>query len=65
MAADLTQQITDAAAAPKTMTVDGTTATQHDLAQQIEADRYLAAKNATRKKGLGIVLGRFKPPGSV
>lgn len=63
--ADLSTQIETNAAAPRVAEQDQTRAEQHPLPDQIEADRYLAAKNATRKSGLGILLGRFKPPGAV
>jgi hypothetical protein len=33
-------QIAENAAAPKTVTSDGATVTQHDLTEQIEADKY-------------------------
>ena len=47
------------------MTVDGNSATQHDLAQQIEADRYLASRAASRSTKRGLVLTQLKPPGTV
>jgi len=34
------EQIAENAAAPKTVTSDGTTVTQHDLSDQIAADKY-------------------------
>ena len=38
---------------------------QHPLRDQIEADRYLASKDAARKPGLGIKFAKIVPPGSV
>ena len=35
------------------------------LKDQIEADRYLASKEAARKPGLGIKFAKIVPPGSV
>lgn len=49
--ADLSQAIADAAALPKSATGDNGSATQHDLGQLIEADRYLAEK---AKRGVGF-----------
>lgn len=61
---DLSQTIRDNAAAPAEVTVDGRSAKQHPLPEQIAADKYLASKQATRKKGLGIALKKLSPPGS-
>lgn len=63
--ADLSDDIAANAVAPKAAAQDGASAEQHSLRDQIEADRYLASKAATKKPGMGIVIGRFKPPGSV
>ncbi|MEZ6099989.1 MAG: hypothetical protein R3E01_13555 [Pirellulaceae bacterium] len=37
---------------------------QHKLTDQIEADRYLASKEATRSKRRGLVLNKLIPPGT-
>jgi len=37
---------------------------QHSLQDQIAADRYLASKNASRVKGLGVHLTKVVPPGA-
>lgn len=63
--ADLSEQIAENAVAPKAAAQDGASAEQHSLRDQIEADRYLASKAATKKSGLGMLIGRFKPPGTV
>lgn len=63
MADDLTQTIHDNAAAPAEASVDGRSAKQHPLPDQIEADRYLASKAAAKKK-LGIRLSKVIPPGA-
>lgn len=60
---DLTQTIRDNAAAPAEATVDGRSAKQHPLPDQIEADRYLASKSAAKKK-LGIRMSKVIPPGA-
>lgn len=36
---------------------------QHSLRDQIEADKYLSAKAARRKRGLGIQFRQIVPPG--
>lgn len=63
MPEDLTQTIRDNAAAPAEASVDGTTAKQHPLPDQIQADRYLASKQAAKRK-LGIKLTQVIPPGA-
>jgi len=37
---------------------------QHALADQIAADKYLASKQASRSKGLGIKLAKLSPGGT-
>ena len=37
---------------------------QHALAEQIAADKYLASKQASRSKGLGIKLAKISPGGT-
>lgn len=64
MAEDLEQNIRDNAASPKQASADGVNVQQHDLADQIAADRYLQSKKATRSKGLGIALKKLVPPGT-
>lgn len=56
---DLGSAIANNAAAPKTVTVDGTTATQQSMADQIAADKYLAAKKV---RGTGIRFVQMRPP---
>jgi len=62
---ELEQAIKDNAAGPAKASVDGQSVEQHSLRDQIEADRYLAGKEATRKKGLGVKLVKLEPPGAV
>lgn len=61
---ELEQAIKDNAAGPAKASVDGQSVEQHALRDQIEADRYLAGKEATRKKGLGVKLVKLEPPGA-
>jgi len=62
---DPDQALRDAASQPAKASVDGQSVEQHPLKDQIEADRYLASKNAARKPGLGIKFAKIVPPGSV
>jgi len=62
---DLEQAIRDNASQPAKAAVDGQSVEQHPLKDQIEADRYLASKDAARKPGLGIKFAKIVPPGSV
>ena len=64
-APNLNQTIRDNAAQPAKASVDGQSVEQHPLKDQIEADRYLASKEAARKPGLGIKFAKIVPPGSV
>lgn len=61
----LDQAIRDNAAGPKRAQGDAASVEQHGLKDQIEADRYLSAKDAAKKKGLGIKVTRAVPHGTV
>jgi hypothetical protein len=37
---------------------------QHKLTEQIEADKYLASKEAAKSKRRGLVFNRLVPPGA-
>ena len=62
---DLDQTIRDNATGPKRAQGDSGSVEQHDLKDQVEADRYLNSKAATKKKGLGIKITRAIPHGTV
>ena len=64
MAENLDEQIRENAAGPKRAKGDSAEVEQHSLPDQIAADKYLASKQASRKKGLGIVLKKLSPSGS-
>jgi hypothetical protein len=49
---------------PKRAQGDAGSVEQHDLKDQIEADRYLNSKEAARK-GLGVKMTKVVPPGAV
>ena len=61
---DLEQTIRESAAAPRRAKDETAEMEQHPLPDQIAADRYLASKGATRRKGLGISLKKLVPPGT-
>ncbi|MHB1035930.1 MAG: hypothetical protein ACYC35_14540 [Pirellulales bacterium] len=64
MADDLDETIRQNAQGPAEAHGDSGGMRQHSLAEQIEADRYLASKKAAKKKGLGIGLKKLVPPGA-
>jgi hypothetical protein len=64
MAEDLEQNIRENAQGPKKAQGDAGSVEQHPLPEQIEADRYLASKEAA-KKGLGVRMTKVVPPGAV
>ena len=64
MATELEQAIKDNAAGPRRAKGDSGEVEQHGLKEQIEADRYLNAKAAAKKKGLGIRMAKAVPPGT-
>jgi len=64
MADDLDDTIRDNAAGPAKASGDAGSMEQHKLADQIEADRYLAAKKAAAQKGRGLRFSKLVPPGA-
>ena len=58
--------IQKAAQGPASVSSDGTSATQHDLPDQIEADRYAKAQEAMKpKRKAGLRFFKLTPPGAV
>ena len=64
MAEELDDKIRQNASGPKRAKGDSAEMEQHPLPDQIAADRYLASKNATKKKGLGAAFKKLVPPGT-
>lgn len=62
---DLSANIATNAIAPKKVKTDEGEFEQHSLKEQIEADRYLQGKNASRAKGFGIRVARVKSPSAL
>ena len=61
----LRDAIRDNALGPKKVTGDAGSVEQHSLKDQIEAERFLASKEATKRPGLGIRLTKIIPDGTV
>ncbi len=64
MTEPLDTAIQENAAGPKRASTDGVTIEQHDLADQIAADKYLESKRASRAKGLGVKMAKISPGGT-
>ena len=61
---NLEQAIADNAAGPKRAQGDSGSVEQHSLTEQIEADRYLASKAASKRRDRGLRMSRVAPPGA-
>jgi hypothetical protein len=61
---DLDQAIRDNAAGPARVQGDSGSVQQHSLKDQIEADRYLASKDAAKRPARALRLTRLIPPGA-
>jgi hypothetical protein len=64
MAKELTETIRDNAQGPAEVTGDSGSMRQHNLRDQIEADRYLRSRQAMRARGLGARVSKLVPPGA-
>ena len=60
----LRDAIRDNALGPKKVTGDAGSVEQHSLKDQIEAERFLASKEAMKRPGLGIRLTKLMPDGT-
>lgn len=63
--AEISDSIQTNAEGPKQASNATESVQQHPLPDQIAADRYLAARTATRQKKLGIKFTKISPPGAV
>jgi len=61
---NLDQSIADNAAGPKRAQGDSGSIEQHSLKDQVEADRYLASKEAAKRPDRGLRMNRLAPPGA-
>jgi hypothetical protein len=64
VADDLADTIRDNAQGPAKAAGDAGSVEQHKLSDQIEADRYLASKEAAKSKKRGLVFNKLVPPGA-
>ena len=62
---DIAAAIQTNAAGPKSASGDSGSMTQHDLTQQIEADKYVAGKTAMAKPNRGLRFTKLLAPGGV
>ncbi|HPD28567.1 MAG TPA: hypothetical protein PLL20_01125 [Phycisphaerae bacterium] len=60
----LSNAIRENAAGPAKASGDAGSVEQHSLADQIEADRYLASKEAVQNPRRGVRFSKIVPPGS-
>ena len=61
----ITETIVKNASGPKSAEVDGQRVEQHSLKDQIAADKYLASKNAVKKRGSGLKFSKMCHSGAV
>ena len=61
---EITDSIATNAQGPAKAAGDAGSVEQHKLTEQIEADRYLAAKDAAKRKDRGLRFSKLVPPGS-
>ncbi len=64
MADDLQDTIRQNAQGPAKVAGDAGSVEQHSLAEQIEADKYLASKEAAKSKRRGLRFNKLVPPGA-
>lgn len=64
MADDLDDVIQENAQGPAKVSGDSGSMETHPLKDQIDADRYLQSKKASRKKSLGLRIAKIVPPGA-
>jgi len=64
MAEDLKDAIKQNAEGPKQASADSVSTQQHSLADQIEADKYLASKEAVKNPAKAFARVKIVPPGT-
>ena len=64
MADELDTAIREHAEGPAKASGDAGSVEQHKLTEQIEADRYLASKEAAKSKQRGLRFNKLVPPGA-
>lgn len=61
----ITETIIKNANGPKSAEVDGQRVEQHTLTEQIAADKYLASKDAVKRRGSGLKFSKMTHSGAV
>jgi hypothetical protein len=61
---ELEDKIRDNAAGPAKVSGDAGSVEQHKLTEQVEAAKFLAAKEAVKKKNRGVRFSKLVPPGA-
>ena len=61
----VTETIVKNASGPKSAEVDGQRVEQHTLTEQIAADKYLASKDAVKRRGSGLKFSKMSHSGAV
>ena len=61
----VTETIVKNASGPKSAEVDGQRVEQHTLTEQIAADKYLASKDAVKRRGSGLKFSKMTHSGAV
>jgi hypothetical protein len=61
---NLEDKIRENAEGPAKVAGDAGSVEQHKLAEQIEVDRYLASKEATKQPRRGLRFNKLVPPGA-
>lgn len=61
MSDTISTEISESAQSPKQVTHDGVTTIQHSLKDQIEADKYLTSRRATRRRAFPIKMAKVVP----
>lgn len=64
MADDLEDKILENASGPAKASGDAGSVEQHKLTEQVEAAKFLASKEAVKKKGRGLRFNKLVPPGA-
>ena len=62
--AEIEESIRNNAQSPAKASGDAGSVEQHNLKDQIEADKYLASKRATQTKNRGLRFNKIVPPGA-
>jgi len=61
---NLQETIRESAKAPAKASGDAGSVEQHNLTEQIAADKYLSSKDAVTQKNRGLRFNKLVPPGS-